>query len=161
MWLFLPVSFFFVLLYWWDSKTINRVLFRFLIGRLPKHLDAHQRSPPTASDLSAVTFKGTEREKNKKSLASSSLSFSRLGGREEDQALESDSRTNVSNLKSPAFASGDDLPGLNSQLDTPVNGRLLGRVCLSSSCSPDDAVTAGDSCADIKTSSCLSSAQKD
>lgn len=145
-----------------DTPPSIEFWFRFLIGRLPKHPDAHQRSPPTPADLSAVTFKGTEREseKNKKVLQAVLFFFSRLGGKE-DQALEFDSRTNLSNLKSPAFASGDDLPGLNSQLDTPVNGRLLGRVCLSSSCSPDDAVTADDSCADIKTSSCLSSAQKD
>lgn len=55
--------------------------FRFLIGWLPKHADAHQRSPPTPADLSAVTFKGTEREseKKQKSLASSSLFFQSSG----------------------------------------------------------------------------------
>lgn len=56
--------------------------FCFLIGQLPKHPDAHQRSPPTASDLSAVTFKGTERESEKNIKSSKQFSFIQSSGRE-------------------------------------------------------------------------------
>lgn len=151
MWLFLPVSL--VLLYWWDSTTINRVLVSFANWATTQ---TPRRPPALSSDrltsLCCQIERHRKRKWEKQKKKSCKQSFFQSSGREARSGLR------ILTPEQTCQISKDNLPGLNSQLDAAVNGRLRGQVCLSSSCSPGDVVTADGSCADIKTSS---SAQED
>lgn len=154
-------------LYWWESKAINRVLVSFPYWATTQTPSSALVRPPQISLLSHLKTQ-KEKVKKRKQLARSSLFFSRLGGKK-DQApfIWWQNKRVIS--KSLALVTVHDLPGLKFQLNALVNRWLLGprpnsridRVSFYSNCSPNDAVTADDSCADIKTSSCLGSMHKD
>lgn len=172
MWLFLPVSF---------TQSIDETprpsiefWFHFLIGWQPRHPSPHPHPPRLIAlvwppPISLLSHIKTQKEKVKKSLQAVEFYFFQSPGREGRSGLTIWRQSKRVKSQSLPFATDDDLPGLNSQLDALVKRHLLGhrpnvqidRECLSFSCRTNDAGTADDSCADIQNSSSLSSMHKD